>query len=212
MVVDIYNLKREKVGELELADNVYNAVVKPHLMHEVVRAQRAARRAGNACAKERNAVAGGGRKPYRQKGTGRARQGSRRSPNWAGGGVVFGPRPRSYAIRPPRKVRRGALRSALSLRVQEKRLIVVEDFELDAIKTGQLAQILDQLNVHSGLLIDDRGNEKLRLSARNLAAHDFIAPEGLNVYDVLQHEDLVITQSAAKKVEQALAGAEGGKR
>ena len=171
MVVDVYNLKREKVGEIELADAVFNADVKQHLMHEVVRAQRASRRSGTACVKERNAVSGGGRKPYRQKGTGRARQGSRRAPNHVGGGVIHGPRPRSYAFRPPRNVRRGALRSALSLRVKEEKILVLEDFELEEIGTKRLSEILAGLEVEGGLLVDRVGEreaqavgEKPRLS------------------------------------------------
>jgi large subunit ribosomal protein L4 len=212
MVVDIYNLKREKVGELELADHVFNAEVKRHLMHEVVRAQRAARRSGTACVKERNAVSGGGKKPYRQKGTGRARQGSRRAPNHVGGGVVHGPRPRSYEFRPPRNVRLGALRSALSLRAQESRLLVVEDFELEKISTRVLERILGAFEVRSGLLIDGGENERLKLSARNLSAHDFLPPEGLNVLDVLRHDHVVLTKGAALRVQEALTRARGGSR
>jgi large subunit ribosomal protein L4 len=212
MVVDVYNLKREKVGEIELADTVFNADVKQHLMHEVVRAQRAAKRSGTACVKERNAVSGGGRKPYRQKGTGRARQGSRRAPNHVGGGVVHGPRPRSYAFRPPRNVRLGALRSALSLRVQEEKLLVLDDFELEEIGTKRLAEILSGLEVEGGLLVDRVGNEKLKLSARNLADHSFLPPEGVNVYDVLRHEQLVMTKEAAMTLAEALSRPRGGKR
>jgi large subunit ribosomal protein L4 len=211
MVVDVYNLKREKVGEVDLADAVFNADIKPHLMHEVVRAQRASKRSGTACAKERNAVSGGGRKPYRQKGTGRARQGSRRAPNHSGGGVAHGPRPRSYAFRPPRNVRRGALRSALSLRVKEQRLLVLENFELEEIGTKKLAQILTHLEVGGGLIVDHRGNEKLRLSARNLADHSFLPPEGVNVYDVLRHDYLVMTRDAAVSVGETLSRRRGGK-
>ncbi len=212
MVVDVYNLKREKVGELDLEDRVFNAPVKQHLLHEVVRAQRASRRSGSASAKERNAITGGGRKPYRQKGTGRARQGTRRAPNFVGGGVVYGPRPRSYAFRPPRNVRRGALCSALSLRAQEQRLMVLEDFELEAIGTKHLAEILDELKVGGGLIVDGRDNEKLRLSARNLSDHNFIPPEGVNVYDVLRHDQLVMTKSAALSVQEALGRPRGGRR
>ncbi len=212
MVVDIYNLKHEKVGELELADNVFNTEVKQHLMHEVVRSQRAAVRSGTACAKERNAVAGGGRKPFRQKGTGRARQGTRTAPNHVGGGAAHGPRPRSYAFRPPRNVRKGALRSALSLRTQEQHRLVVEDFDLDAINTKMLAGILAGLDVSAGLLVDTKGNENLRLSTRNLPDHDYLPPEGLNVLDVLRHDDLVLTKSAALDLQESLLRARGGNR
>lgn len=212
MVVDVYNLKREKVGEIELADAVFNAVVKQHLMHEVVRAQRAAKRSGTACVKERNAVSGGGRKPFRQKGTGRARQGSSRSPNHVGGGVIHGPRPRSYAFRPPRNVRRGALRSALSLRAKEEKILVLEDFELEEIGTKRLAEILSGLEIEGGLLVDRVGNEKLKLSARNLAHHSFLPPEGVNVYDVLRHDQIVMTRDAAMSLGEALSRPRGGKR
>lgn len=212
MVVDVYNLKREKVGEIELADAVFNADVKQHLMHEVVRSQRAAKRSGTACVKERNAVSGGGRKPYRQKGTGRARQGSSRSPNHVGGGVVHGPRPRSYAFRPPRNVRRGALRSALSLRVKEEKILVLEDFELEEIGTKRLAEILSGLEIEGGLLVDRVGNEKLKLSARNLAEYSYLPPEGVNVYDILRHNQLVMTRDAAMSLGEALSRPRGGKR
>lgn len=212
MVVDVYNLKKEKVGEVELADNVYNTEVKDHLLHEMVRSQRSSKRAGNACAKERNAVSGGGQKPYRQKGTGRARQGSIRAANHVGGGVTHGPRPRSYDFRPTRNSRLGALRSALSLRAQQQQLIVVEDFALDTIGTKNLSKILDVLEVAGGLIVDGKDNTTLRLSARNLADHDFLPPEGVNVYDVLKHEQLVLTKSAALSLAEALSRPRGGKR
>jgi large subunit ribosomal protein L4 len=211
MIVDVFNLEKQKVGELELDDAVYAAAVKPHLMHEVVRSQLVSRRSGTACAKERNAVSGGGKKPYRQKGTGRARQGSRRAPNHVGGGKAFGPRPRSYAFRPTRKVRKGALRSALSLYAKEQRLLVLEAFELEAIGTGRLARILAGLDVDRALLVDGRENEKLRLSARNLRDHQFLPPEGVNVYDLLRHERLVMTKQAALRVQEALTRARGGR-
>lgn len=212
MIVDVYNLEREVVGQLELADDVFAAPVKPHLMHEVVRAQLAGRRAGSACTKERNAVTGGGRKPYRQKGTGRARQGSRRAVQWVGGGIAHGPRPRSYAFRPPRNVRRGALRAALSLRVREENLLVLDGFELDEPKTRDAVRILGTLDIGAALVVDRKENDKLRLSVRNLPAYAFLPPEGVNVFDVLRHEKLVVTKRAVLDLQEALQRSRGGRR
>lgn len=211
MIVDVYDLDKKKVGELELDDAVYAAPIKKHLHHEIVRSQLASRRSGTACSKERNAVSGGGKKPYRQKGTGRARQGSRRAPNFVGGGKAHGPRPRSYAFRPTRKARKGALRSVLSLFAKESRLLVLESFELEAIGTGKLARILTTLEVDHALLVDDRANDRLRLSARNLPRHQFLPPEGVNVYDVLRHGQLVMTKQAALAVQETLARGIGGR-
>jgi len=203
-VLKIRNLQNKEVGEIELSDVVFGGEVNHNLLHEIVRMQRSRKRSGTAATKERNAVSGGGSKPYRQKGTGRARQGSRRAPNHVGGGTIFGPRPRSYDFSPPKRVRRGAMRSALSLFVKEGRLIVVDDFELAEIKTRELAKALAGLGVVSALLVDDGENEKLRLSAGNLADHLFIPPEGLNVYDLLRHDQLVISKRAALEVQERL--------
>ncbi len=200
----IKNLENKEVGELELSELIFGAEVKEHLFHEVVRMQRARKRSGTACTKERNAVAGGGAKPYRQKGTGRARQGSETAPNHVGGGIVFGPRPRSYDFSPPKKVRQGAVRSALSLFVKEDRLTVVEDFELPEIKAKGLNEVLGKLGITSGLLIDSKDNEKLKLSARNLVDHQYLPPEGLNVYDILKHEQLVMSKRAVLEIEKRL--------
>jgi large subunit ribosomal protein L4 len=202
--VKVKNLQNKDVGDLELSDAVFGAEVKYHLLHEIVRMQRARRRAGTAATKERNAVAGGGQKPYRQKGTGRARQGSRTAPNHVGGGTVFGPRPRSYDFSPPKKVRRGAMCSALSLFLQEDRLTVVEDFELSEIKTRALAEILGQLGVEKAVLVDLAENDKLRMSASNLARHIYLPPEGLNVYDLLRHDQLVISRRAVMEIQARL--------
>ncbi len=201
----VKNLKNEQVGEMELSDRVFGVEVKEHLLHEVVRMQQNRKRSGTACTKERNAVAGGGAKPYRQKGTGRARQGSSRSPNHVGGGTIFGPRPRSYDFIPPKKVRRGALCSALSLFVNENRIIVVDDFELNEIKTRELAKILDTLQVDHGLLVDLVDNNNLRLSARNLGEHRFLPVKGLNVLDLLKHDQLVISKKAILEVQERLS-------
>jgi large subunit ribosomal protein L4 len=203
-VLKIKNLQNKDVGEIELSDVVFGGEVNHNLLHEVVRMQRNRLRSGTAMTKERNEVAGGGAKPYRQKGTGRARQGSRRAPNHVGGGTVFGPRPRSYGFTPPKGVRRGAMRSALSLFAKEGRLIVVDDFELAEVKTRALAQVLAGLGADSALLVDDSENEKLRLSAGNLADHRYLPPEGLNVYDLLRHDQLVISKRAALEVQNRL--------
>jgi large subunit ribosomal protein L4 len=200
----VKNLSNEEVGELDLSDVVFGAEVKEHLLHEIVRMQLSRRRAGTACTKERNAVSGGGAKPYRQKGTGRARQGTTTAPNHVGGGIVFGPRPRSYDFSPPKKVRRGAMRSALSLYVGENRMTVVENFELSEIKTKTLDEILGKLGVDSALLIDSIDNNKLKLSARNLSEHQYLPPEGLNVYDLLRHDQLVVSKRAVLEIQERL--------
>ncbi len=208
----VKNLENQDVGEIELSDAVFGAEVKYHLLHEIVRMQQCRKRSGTACTKERNAIAGGGQKPYRQKGTGRARQGTRTAPNHVGGGRVFGPRPRSYDFSPPRKVRNGAMRGALSLFVNENRLIVVEDFELPEVKTRGLAQVLAKLDTNKAVIVDSKENEKLKKSARNLASYRFLPPEGLNVYDLLKHDQLVITKQAVLDVQARLEQAGRGRR
>ena len=200
----IKNLQNKEVGELELSDRIFGAEVKEHLLQEIVRMQLNRRRSGTACTKERNAIAGGGAKPYRQKGTGRARQGTVTAPNHVGGGVVFGPRPRSYDFSPPKKVRRGAMCSALSLFAKEGRLTIVEDFELPEVKTKGLKSVLETMNIDNGLLIDSRENENLKLSARNLVGYQFLPTQGLNVYDILKHDQLVISKRAVLEVQERL--------
>lgn len=200
--VNVYNLKREKVGVIDLSDEVFGAEIKEQLFYEVVKAQLASRRAGTASAKERCAVSGSTKKIYRQKGTGRARHGSVRAPNFVGGGRAHPPRPRDWAYRPPRKVRIGALKSALSLICKEGRLLVVDSFELPEIRTKAVVETFGALQVTSkALVVDSRDNEKLRLSVRNLAHAQFLPPEGVNVYDLLRHDHLVVSQSAAKALE-----------
>lgn len=204
--VPVYNLKRESVGEIDLSDDVFAREINEALLYEVVRAQLASRRSGNACTKGRSETNGTTKKMYKQKGTGSARHGDRGAPNFVGGGQSHGPKPRSYAYRPNRKVRIGAMRSALALKLREGRLTVVESFELSEIKTKALAGILAALEVARGSLIVDGPNDKLRLSARNLAGHQVLPPEGVNVYDVLRHEHLVLTKSAAQALEARLKG------
>ena len=198
----LYNLRREKVGEIELSDDVFGAPVNQDLFYEVVKAQLASRRAGTHAAKERSAVAGSSKKLYRQKGTGRARHGSIRAPNYVGGGKAHGPIPRSYAYRPPRKMRIQALKSALSMFFRDGRLIVVKDLNLSEAKTKALVGVLRALEAGPRALMVDAGdNEALRLSARNLADHQFLSPEGVNLYDLLRHDSLLCTEKAVRALE-----------
>jgi len=202
MKVTVYNLKREAVGELELADEVFGAEVKEHLFYEVVKAQLASRRAGTKATKERSAVSGSSKKLYRQKGTGRARQGSIRAPHHPGGGMAHALEPKDWSYRPPRKVRIGALKSALSLFAKENRLIVLDTLELEEIKTKAFAATLVTLQADKkALVVDSAGNDKLVKSIRNLEHHQFLPPEGVNVYDLLRHDHLIVSKDAAKALE-----------
>jgi large subunit ribosomal protein L4 len=197
----------KKGGSVELDPAVFEAAVKPHLFHAEVRRQLTRRRAGTHATKNRSMVSGGGIKPWRQKGTGRARQGSIRSPQWAGGGVVFGPVPRSYEHSLPKKVRRAALCGALSLRRQEGGIVVVEEISLDEFKTQRVRAILRSLSLDGErvLFVIDAKNEHLERSARNLPGIGVLRVEGLNVYDVLQHSKLVLTRAAVAAIEARLA-------
>ena len=202
MKVTVYNLKHESVGELELSDEVFGAEVKEQLFYEVVKAQLASRRAGTKATKERSAVAGSTKKLYRQKGTGNARQGSIRAPHHSGGGMAHSFEPKDWSYRPPRKVRIGALKSALSLFAKENRLIVLDSLELSEIKTKAFADALSTLQAgKKSLVVDSAANEKLVKSIRNLDAHQFLPPEGVNVYDLLRHDHLVVSKEAAKALE-----------
>jgi large subunit ribosomal protein L4 len=207
--VKVYNLKRENVGEIDLADGVFGAEVNEDLLYDVLKAQLASKRAGTAKTKGRAEVAGSTRKLYRQKGTGNARHGGIRAMTFVGGGKAHGPQPRSYAFRPPRKMRAGALRSALSLKLKEGQLTVVDKFELSEIKTKQLAGVLKALQVDKGsLIVDAGGNENLRLSIRNIPNNLYLPPEGVNLYDVLRHPHLVLTKNAVAALVTRLSGAE----
>jgi large subunit ribosomal protein L4 len=208
MQIDVVNLEGKKVGQVELADEVFAAKVKEPLLWEAVKSQQAAKRAGTHATKTREFVRGGGKKPYRQKGTGNARQGSSRSPNFVGGGKVFGPHPRSYAYSLPKKVKKAALASALSLRVQEKKLVIVDKFAIEAPKSKRIASVLKALGFTSALVIETKENQNLVKSIRNLAAHSCLPPEGLNVYDILNHGGLVIAKDAIKAVEARVVSAE----
>jgi large subunit ribosomal protein L4 len=201
--LDVFNMKREKVGSIDLSDEVFATEVKEHLFYEVVKAQLASRRQGTQSAKERSAVSGSTKKLYKQKGTGRARHGSIRAPIYVGGGRAHPPRPRDWSYRPPRQVRVGALKSALSKFHKEGRLVVVDRFELAEVKTKGLILALGALQAKKkALVVDAASNENLRLSIRNCEEHQFLPPEGVNLYDLLRHDTLVLSKDAAKALEQ----------
>lgn len=201
---DVFNQNNEKVSSIELSDEIFGAPVKEHLFWEVVRNQLASRRRGTAKAKTRTEVSGGGRKPFRQKGTGRARQGSTRAPNQVGGGVAHGPKLRDYSYTVPKKVRRAALRSAVSLRAQNNQLFILDSLELPEIKTKALKELFDRFNVSEALVIDVDGNHNLSMSCRNLSKFQAAVPAGLNVYDLLRFDNLILSQGAAKAIEERL--------
>jgi large subunit ribosomal protein L4 len=202
---DVYDLERKKVSEIELADEVFAGEVNDHLFYEVVKAKLASDRSGTHAVKNRSLVSGGGKKPWRQKHTGRARQGSTRASQFVGGGKAMGPKPRDYAYDVPRKVRKAALRSALSLRGKEQKLLIVSDWRPPAPRTAAAAKVLKQLGVRKALVVDGGDNVALARSLRNLAGSDFLAAEGLNVYDILNHEALVLTADSARKLEASLS-------
>jgi len=202
-VLDVYNMHREKVGEVEVADEVFDAAIKDHLFHDVVRMQLAHRRSGTASTKKRGEVSGGNKKPWRQKGTGRARAGSSRSPLWRGGGITFGPKPRSFSINIPKQVRRQALCSALTLKRRDEKLMILDKIELPEIKTRRVAEMLKVLGSRRALIIDEN-NETLQLSARNIPGVKVLRPEGLNLYDILYYDNLYITQPCLEKIQRRL--------
>ncbi len=203
--LDMKNVSGDTVGSIELDDAVWAAEVNDHLMWEVVKWQRARRRSGTASTRTTAEVTGTNKKPYRQKGTGNARRGSEKAHHHVGGGRAFGPKPRDYDYTIPRKVKQGALRSALSLLVKEERVIFLDAFTVAEAKTKVVAQALAKLGgAKRTLIVDGKDNETLVRGARNLAKAKWLAPEALNVYDVLDHDTLIITRDSAKKVEQAL--------
>ncbi len=200
--LELYNREGASVGKVTLEASVFEAPVKPHLMHAVVRWQLAKRRAGTASTKTRGEVRGGSRKPWRQKGTGRARHGSIRSPIWRKGGVVFGPKPRDWSFKLPRKLRRAALLSALSYKLAEGGIRVVEDLDLPEIKTKQVVSMLRWLGEDKVLIVVDAPNETLSKSARNVPGVKVLRVEGLNVYDVLNHGCLLFTEAALRRLQE----------
>ena len=204
-LVKVYSTAKRKVSEMELDERVFNVEIKDHLLHDVVRMQLANMRAGTASTKNRSAVRGGGRKPYRQKGTGRSRAGTIRSPLWRGGGVIFGPAPRDFGFNPPKKVRKQALRVALSARAAGGKLLVLNQFELKEIKTKLFVEILARLGMEKALIVIGEENFNLERSARNIPGVKVLRVEGLNVFDILNHENLILVKDAVEKIQESLA-------
>jgi len=201
--VAVYDMNGSQVDEIELSDAVFG--IEPHaaVLHDAVVMQLASMRRGTHAVKNRAAVRGGGRKPWRQKGTGRARHGSIRSPIWVGGGVVFGPKPRSYAYKLPKKVRRLAMKSALSSKVRDEELIVLDDLKMEQPKTREMVKVLGNLKVdRKALVVSSTYDENVALSSRNIPGVKFVQAEGLNVYDILNHDKLILTRDAVARVEE----------
>lgn len=203
--VAVYNIEGKEVDKLELNDNVFGVEINEHLVHLAVVSQLANGRQGTQSAKTRSEVSGGGRKPWRQKGTGHARQGSTRSPQWTGGGVVFAPKPRDYSMKMNKREKQIAIKSALTSKVQDSKLIVVDEFKLDEIKTSKLAQILDNLKAPKALVVTKDKDEKVVLSARNIPTVKTTMTNSINVYDILKYDSLVITKDAVAAIEEVYA-------
>ena len=204
--VALFNQTGSQVGDIDLSESVFGIEPNESVLHDAVVMQQASLRQGTHKTKGRSEVRGGGRKPWRQKGTGRARQGSIRSPQWVGGGVVFGPTPRSYSYKLPKKVRRLAIKSALSSKVKAADIVVLENLNFDAAKTKDMVNVLSSLSVDSkALVVTADYNDAVALSARNIPGVTFVTADGVNVLDVLKHDKLVITKEAVEKVEEVLA-------
>ena len=203
--VSVYNMEGKEVGSMELNDAVFGVEVNEHLVHMAVVQQLANNRQGTQKAKTRSEVRGGGRKPWRQKGTGHARQGSTRAPQWTGGGVVFAPTPRDYSFKMNRKEKRAALKSALTSRVQENKLIVVDELKFDEIKTKKFAEVLKNLNLDKALVVLNENDEKVVMSAKNIPTVKTTQINTINVYDVLKYNTVVITKAAAESIEEVYA-------
>lgn len=201
---EVVNTSAEKVGDVELKDELFTVPVNPGILHEVVCMQRANRRRGTASTKTRGEVSGGGAKPWKQKGTGRARSGSRTSPLWRGGGVVFGPKPRDYSYRLPKKVRRLALRMALSARFGEGNLVVLDQFSMSGIKTRDFVKVMNNFQFDNCLVVTAGDNRNLSLSARNAVGYKVLPAEGLNVYDILKYSKLMLERSTLEQLEERL--------
>jgi len=203
-VCDVVNTSTEKVGDVELKDEIFAVEVQPGILHDVVCMQRANRRRGTASTKTRGEVRGSGAKPWRQKGTGRARAGSRKSPVWRGGGTTFGPRPRDYSYKLPKKVRRLALRMALSTRFTEGNLVVVDEFDMPKIKTKEFVNVMNNFDFDNCLVIASEDNKHVSLSARNAVGYKVLPVAGLNVYDILKYSKLMLDQSTIAQLEERL--------
>ena len=203
--VSVYNMEGAQVGTIELSDSIFAVPVNEHLIHQAVVAQLANKRQGTQSAKTRSEVRGGGRKPWRQKGTGHARQGSIRAPQWTGGGVVFAPVPRDYSVKMNKKERRAALRSALTSKVQDNKLVVVENLALAEIKTKEMQRVLNNLKADKALVITATDDQNVILSARNIADVQTATVNTMNVYDVMKHNTVVVTKDAVASIEEVYA-------
>ncbi len=203
-VLDVHNMKKEKVSEVQLNEAVFGVLVREDILHEVVVMQLARRRAGTAATKRRDEVSGGGRKPFKQKGGGRARAGSNTSPLFKRGGVVFGPKPRDYSFKVPRKVRRLALRMALSSKLEAGQLLVVDDLTLGEIKTKKLVQVMNTLGTQNALIVTDGRHTELEKSARNVPGMNVMPHTAINVYDILLYKSLILHEGCVAKIEESL--------
>ncbi|MGV8073700.1 MAG: 50S ribosomal protein L4 [Syntrophobacteraceae bacterium] len=202
--VDVYSINRDVVGQMDLKEDIFAVSVKPHVLHEVVLYQLAKRRAGTAKTKGRSEVRGGGKKPWKQKGTGRARSGTSRSPIWRGGGTIHGPQPRSYEMHIPKKVRKLALKMALSQKLIDQELTVLDQIQLEQIKTKDFASILNRFQVRKTLVVIPEKDETVERSARNIPDVKVLRSEGLNVYDLLNYHHVLLTQGSIGRLEEAL--------
>ena len=202
--LDVFDIRNNKVGEIELSDSVFNDEVREYLIHEAVKIQLANRRAGTVGVKNRSAVSGSGKKPFKQKGTGQARQGCRRAPQYPGGGVAFGPQAKTYNLSMNKKARRAALRSALSLLYKNSKLTVLNNIDLDSVSTKNFVGILNGFTLDKTLVVTDAENKNLELSARNVKNVKVLKTEGLNVFDIMKYQSVVFTENSVRKVEGAL--------
>jgi large subunit ribosomal protein L4 len=203
-VADVFNIEKKKISQVDLNDAVFVAEVNEAIIYDVVKMQLASRRSGTASTKTRSDISGGGKKPWRQKGTGRARSGSSRSPIWRSGGTVFGPHPRDYSYSIPKKVRKKALISALSMKFKENKMLILQDFPMEKISTRIFKGVIDLFSLKKALFVLDDNNEVLLKSSRNLKNIKMIRSEGINVYDILNHEHLILLEPSVKKIEGAL--------
>ncbi|GMQ58026.1 50S ribosomal protein L4 [Vallitalea sediminicola] len=203
--VSVYNMEGKQVEELELNDNIFGVEINEHLMHMSVIGQLANKRQGTQSAKTRSEVRGGGAKPWRQKGTGRARQGSIRAPQWTGGGVVFAPKPRDYSIKLNKKEKKAALKSALTSRVNDKKFIVVDELKFDEIKTKKMSTVLANLNVRKALLVLNENDQNVILSTRNIRGVKTSLTNTINVYDILKYDTFVVTKDAVATMQEVYA-------
>ena len=203
--VSVYNMEGKEVGSIELNDAVFGVEINEHLVHMAVVSQLANNRQGTQSAKTRSEVSGGGRKPWRQKGTGHARQGSTRSPQWTGGGVVFAPKPRDYSFKMNKKEKKLALLSALTSKVVDSKIVVLDEFKLDEVKTKKFAEVMNNLKVNKALVVIEGENKNVVLSGRNIPTVKVSATNEINTYDVLKYDTLVVTKAAVAKIEEVYA-------